>query len=103
MFFLLILFFTNLGIKEYCVALLSDQEVYPNMKILSSFTHPQVTWVSFTQKKMRNKQLPVALTRIVKKKHKTQVNCLVTNILQNIILCVQQKKLIQVWNKFEVE
>ncbi len=30
-------------------------------------------------------------------------NCLVTNILQNIFFCVQQKKeLVQVWNKCRV-
>jgi len=30
------------------------------------------------------------------------VNCLVTNILQNIFVCVQQKNLIQVWNNMRV-
>jgi len=30
------------------------------------------------------------------------INCLVTDILQNIFFCVQQKKSIQVWNKLRV-
>ncbi len=36
-------------------------------------------------------------------KSMTANNCLVINILQSIFSCVQQKKLIQVWNKVEGE
>jgi len=33
---------------------------------------------------------------------KSPVNCLITNILQNFFFCVQEKKLIQVWNNLRV-
>jgi len=77
------------------------------MKILSSFTHPQVVsnlWISFfcwKQKKIfwrmsvtRQLMDPIDLHRKKKIQWRSMgpINSLVTDILQNIFFCVQQKK-----------
>ncbi len=87
--------------------------VHPRIKILSSFIHTQI-WVSFfcwTQKKvfwrmLVTKQLIVAIDFYsilsILWKSMATINCLVTNLLQNIFFCAQQKKETQVWNTLRV-
>jgi len=53
------------------------------------------------QKVDGNVKLPIYI-RSRKKKNTMEVNATVNSILQNIIFCLQQKKLIQVWNYLRV-
>ncbi len=78
--------------------------VYPKMKIMSLFDHPQDVSNLFefpvSQKKifwrmLVTKQLTVAIdfyNIFLLWKSMATVSCLVTNILQNIFFCVQQQK-----------
>ncbi len=93
--------------------------VHPKMKILSSFTHPQVVpnlyefLCSAEHKgkyseecgKQSRSGTPLTSTVLFFLLWKSMVpqNSLVTNFLQNIFLCVRQnKKFIQVWNYLRV-
>ncbi len=90
--------------------------VHPKMKILSSFTHPQVVpnlWMSLfcwtkedILKNVGKEQSGAPLTSIVffflLWKSIVPQNSLVTNFLQNLPLCSQNKEFIQVWNYLRV-
>jgi len=73
--------------------------LHPKMKILSSFTHPQVVWVSvfsWTQRKIfwrtiGTKQLFGTIDfHSRREKNTMEVNGAKVPIVQNIFLCVQQ-------------
>ncbi len=90
------------------------------MKILSSVTKPsncsKPVWLSFscwTKKKIFWRMLVTKQLTVATDFHSTfycsilwkamaTVNSLVTNILQNIFFCAQQKKLLWVWSNLSV-
>ncbi len=69
--------------------------VHPKMKILSSFTHPQVV-LNLCEKCGKQSSSGAPLTSIVffflLWKSMVPQNSLITNFLQNIFLCVRQNK-----------